>query len=720
MPENNLNRRDFKGKDFTGADFSDADIRGADFSNAVLVNTNFRNSKAGLPTSWITGLISLSIFTALFSGLVSGYAGVLIVNLFNKNSYNFYFFGLFSLITLIVVSIVILRRGLGIILETIAEIIAVCIAAIAFFPIESHGEYLTINALFTALSLPGIMASVINMALAVALSKIIAIPGTKTTTGVISFIGILFGIILGLKGDSNEFAYLPAGLIGLLTIAFGAYIGSQAINGNKKYQLIRSLTVGIVAYGGTSFRGANLTDADFTQTTLTSVDFRQANLTRTCWFQSKNLEQARLEDTYLEQPNIRQLAITKDGREQEFNNLNLRYLNLENANLQDASFISTDLSEANLQNTNLFGAKLAQTQLYQANLTGACLTGAYIENWGISTDTQLDGIECDYVYMRVPSDSNPDPWRKPDNRQETFKSGDFADFIAPIIKTLDLYKTQNFDPRKIGSKYKTLDLLHYEGIDPTAAAIAIIQLAESYPEANLEIVALEGRGNDKIRLQARVASDANASDLNQEYFQYYSEFQSLSYSNLQEILIEIEQKNEFISYLQQLLKQAINQPKFYVETIQTQGGLTMSEENKGNINISGAQGNISGVNATGENSSMTGVAMGAISGNVTNTINQLPDSNEPDKPGIKEILSNLQTAIEADTNIGEEDKVEALEQVKKIAEAGQKPTSGGMQKIARNALTFLKGLIVDLPSTAELVKTCGNLIPVIKQFFGLP
>jgi hypothetical protein len=117
---------------------------------------------------------------------------------------------------------------------------------------------------------------------------------------------------------------------------------------------------------------------------------------------------------------------------------------------------------------------------------------------------------------------------------------------------------------------------------------------------------------------------------------------------------------------------------------------------------------------------MTGVAMGTISGNVTNTISQLPDSSAPDKPGIKEILTDLIGAIESDTNLSEEDKAEALEQVKKIAEAGQKPEEESMQKIAKNALTFLKGLIVDLPSTAELVVSCGNLIPVIKQFFGLP
>ena len=101
-------------------------------------------------------------------------------------------------------------------------------------------------------------------------------------------------------------------------------------------------------------------------------------------------------------------------------------------------------------------------------------------------------------------------------------------------------------------------------------------------------------------MQARVASDANTSDLNQEYFQYYSEFQSLSYSSLQKLLIEIEQKNEFISYLQQLLAQAINQPKYYVETIQNQGKLTMSKnsENQNQFNIGGNVGNINAGDTT--------------------------------------------------------------------------------------------------------------------------
>ena len=51
-------------------------------------------------------------------------------------------------------------------------------------------------------------------------------------------------------------------------------------------------------------------------------------------------------------------------------------------------------------------------------------------------------------------------------------------------------------------------------------------------------------------------------------------------------------------------------------------------QNKGNVNITDTEGNISGVVAAGENQNITGVAIGAISGAVTNTINQLPETSQ--------------------------------------------------------------------------------------------
>jgi uncharacterized protein YjbI with pentapeptide repeats len=717
----NLQNADFHGQNLTGEDFSNADIRGANFSSAILVGANFSNAKAGLPLIWKVGLIILSLILSLFAGLIAGYAGAFIGDLLSGRTYGHTTFGIISLISLISFLIIIFWQGLGGTLATLAELIAAfLIATLAFLPDTESKliDSLIVGAVFTVIGLAGSLAGLVNMALAIAIARVMVLPKIRAIIIFMASFGIILGALLGVRSQVS--AYFISGIVGLAAITLGAYVGWQAISGNKKYALIRTLAVGIVCQGGTKFYNADLTDANFTQATLKNVDFRNAILTRTCWFGVKQLDQARINSTYLKDVRIRQLVITKDGRDAGFDYLDLRGLNLKDANLKNASLVGADLSLSDLENANLSGAKLARTQLYQANLNHADLTGAYIQNWGISTDTQLDEIKCEYIYMRLPTKDDPDPCRKPDNRNEVFKEGDFSDFISPIIKTLDLYQTQNIDPRKVASKFKTLDLFHYEGIDPTAAAIAITQLADNYPEAALEIVSLEGRGNEKIRLQAVVAGGVNRSELYNEYFKTYSEIKSLPYNDLQSLLIGIKEKDDRIRSLENLLGNAIHQPKFYVETYQTQGDFNMSQQNKGNVNISGTQGNISGVAAAGENQTMTGVAIGAISGNVTNTINQLPDTENSDEPGIKELLTQLQNAIETDINLSDDDKAEALEELQKIAEVGQKQNEAGMQKSVKKSLIFLKGIISGLPSAVELVKTFGAVLPLVAKFFGLP
>jgi len=145
----------------------------------------------------------------------------------------------------------------------------------------------------------------------------------------------------------------------------------------------------------------------------------------------------------------------------------------------------------------------------------------------------------------------------------------------------------------------------------------------------------------------------------------------------------------------------------------------MTQENKGNVNISGVQGNISGIAAAGENQTMTGVAIGAISGTVTNTINQLPASSDPENDGIKELLAKLLAAIESAPELPNEDKAEALEQVKVLAEAGQKPEDNILQKAAKTAMKIIKGTVASLPDATKLVEECGKLLPTIAKLLAL-
>jgi tellurite resistance protein len=103
--------------------------------------------------------------------------------------------------------------------------------------------------------------------------------------------------------------------------------------------------------------------------------------------------------------------------------------------------------------------------------------------------------------------------------------------------------------------------------------------------------------------------------------------------------------------------------------------------------------------------------------NSANTISQLPALPEPEKPGIKEILTQLQTAIEADTDLKPKDKEKALKQVKALAEAAQNPQEN--QDLADTAITILKGVLSSLPTAAKLVEECSKLLPLISGFLGL-
>ncbi len=100
-------------------------------------------------------------------------------------------------------------------------------------------------------------------------------------------------------------------------------------------------------------------------------------------------------------------------------------------------------------------------------------------------------------------------------------------------------------------------------------------------------------------------------------------------------------------------------------------------------------------------------------------LNQLPDATDAEKPGIKELLSQLQDAIIQSTYLSEEDKAEALEQVNSLAEAGKNPQESTKQKTAKTAITMLKGIFTGLPAIASLVEAGNKLLPAISKLFGL-
>jgi uncharacterized protein YjbI with pentapeptide repeats len=557
-------------------------IRGKDFRNDSLKNVSFQCATTGLSQTWNFWLHFIVIFLAIIVGIISAYAGALAAAPTANDShgnliYNPAHIGI-SLIFSAITFLIVWQCGINGVLASGSVVFAsIAIAAIAFIPDRYAQD--TVSILFAAMSLAGLVAAFFNMSLSIAISKALASKNAFFLSLFFAVLGTVLGSLFGVKEKSSEWAYLSSVAFGLTTLALGAYAGQEAMNSNRKYQLIRTITLALYTRGGTNFRGVDLTDVDFTGASLEGADFRGAILTRTCWYQAKNLDRALTTGTYLANPQIRQLVVTKDASNlPSFDHFDLREVNLADAKLQKASFISADLSQANLSGADLSGSKLAKAQLYQADLTRAILTGTNIQDWGISTETKLDDVLCDYIYMRLPTENDPDVCRKPDIKHEIFKFGDFANFISPIVKTLKLYQEQNVDMRQASITFKTLDLFHTGGLDPNAAAVALQQLTDNYPNAGLEVVILEGRGNENIHLQAKVSGDADRSQLSSEYFDRYEQLKSLPYGDVKRMLTAMVEKDERIQSYKKLLENAQKQPEFYVKTSQNTGNTIMSNK----------------------------------------------------------------------------------------------------------------------------------------------
>ena len=137
-------------------------------------------------------------------------------------------------------------------------------------------------------------------------------------------------------------------------------------------------------------------------------------------------------------------------------------------------------------------------------------------------------------------------------------------------------------------------------------------------------------------------------------------------------------------------------------------------ENKG-INISAGD----NVNVSGVSSGGSIVNLGTISGNVTNAINQLPETPESDHPNLKELLTQLQQAIQADADLPDPDKSDLLEQVQALAEVKQTEEPAKREGLTRKAMKMFDATLKSLPDTVKIVEACSKLLPLILKALGI-
>ncbi len=487
----NLRGQSFRGHNLSGADFSGCDLRGTNFRNAILQETIFHQAKAGLQKQWVIVLVLITWLISTFSGFLLTVSTSLITYFFRSNSEGMQLItGIILISFLIFILITIISQGLNRALAVAGPVIvaagALAIGAtVAIFTVNLAVDLAGALTFSVAVAVTG----VIVLAFAVAVAVAVAIP--RVLVGALAFTFAFIGALIG---------PFTGALTGVLAFV-GGYLGLRSLKDNPKDKWMHQTVIAFTAIGGTSFYGADLTDADFTEANLKSTDLREANLIRTCWQRTKKLNHARLGETLLANPNIRDLMVTGKGERQSYKGANLRGANLKKVNLNYANLKLADLSKATLEEADLKYANLTEVNAVETNFTRAKMTGVCLEAWNIESNTKLDEVDCKFVYLlEHPKPKTDDRERRPSSG--IFQLGEFTKLFQEVLNTVDL--------------------IFKDGINWQAFVTAFKKVQDENKDSPLKVQGIEDKGDGVIVVKLAVLTEANKENIHSSFVQNYN------------------------------------------------------------------------------------------------------------------------------------------------------------------------------------------------------
>ncbi len=417
----NLKGQSFKGKDLSGADFTQADIRGVDFTNAILIGTDFRGALAGQKRRWTIGLIVVSWLLSGLSGIFSLLIASILVNLLKStgNTATDHEYFISGVFSLFALA--------SFFIVTVRKGLAAGLVAVAG-------------------------AVVVAVAVAGAVVVAVAVAGAVTFAGAVAF------------------------------ALLGAYIGWRGLERDENHAWVRPFAIAFAATGGTSFHGADLTNANFTGASLKSTDFREATLNRTRFYKAQKLDYARLGSSILANQAVLKLLVHCNGRKQSYSNANLRGANLVGADLTEANLKNANINEATFEGASLDWANLTLAQAVGTNFAMARMTGACIEAWNIESTTVLDHVDCRFIYLLEKSKLGTDDRERRPNSGE-FAPGEFTKLFEEVLDTVDFIFRNGIDWKAFVAAFKKVQVenedteLTIQSIENKGDGVVIVKVA---------------------------------------------------------------------------------------------------------------------------------------------------------------------------------------------------------------------------------------------------
>jgi uncharacterized protein YjbI with pentapeptide repeats len=348
---------------------------------------------------------------------------------------------------------------------------------------------------------------------------------------------------------------------------------------NLSHADLQGLKLREINFGGVNLHGANLREADLSHSDLSYADLTGADLAKADLSHSICIL-ANFSHAYLHEANL----ILADLRETNFFEAYLSRARLQNSQLFMANLASTQLDQAHLSEANLFmsilakadlsGASLSYSNLSRADLTGSILiatealatdfteaifTEACLQDWNINSETKLEKVECDYVYLRVEWYEEDEEIkgnffeRRPSDPNQKFAQGEFTKLFHRAINTVDL--------------------IFRNGIDWHALVVSIEKIKIEAEGLELKIQAIENKDDGAFVVRVSVPLEANKAEfeksIRQEYDQVLKAQESCSMLQgeqlnfyRQQIQIERQNNTNLLEVIQTMVEHQV--PKYSI------------------------------------------------------------------------------------------------------------------------------------------------------------
>ena len=226
---------------------------------------------------------------------------------------------------------------------------------------------------------------------------------------------------------------------------------------------------------GVKLRGVNLSKIDLSEIDFSDINLRELDLSGID-FRGVNLSEI---DIY------------------ELKDLDLSRMDFSDADLHSANLSDGNLNGMNLSNANLSGADFTRTQALATNFTGATLTGACLEDWNINSETKLDGVICEYVYLKQNRQE-----RRPSDPNQVFGAGQFTKLFWKAVSTVDL--------------------IFRNGVDWEALSLSLNKLKVEAEGVELSVQSIENKDDGTFVVRINTPPGANKAEIEKYLKREYS------------------------------------------------------------------------------------------------------------------------------------------------------------------------------------------------------